>query len=258
MTELRGWFVVTGAASGIGLATVQALDATGEGVILVERDPDRLEKVCASNGTALSSARSIVGDVGDPETMARAIAAIPEGDRLAGWVNSAGSNVPGSVLDTDEATLRRGMRTNFEGVFWGCQAAARRFLEQGVGGGIVNVASTAGFVGYPSNAVYSAAKGAIIALTRQVAADFADCAVRCNAVAPGVIDTPMNASILEGNPEREALLAHWLQLSPVGRLGAATEVAALIVFLLSPQSAFTTGQTFVIDGGQLGIGRARR
>lgn len=248
---MTDWYVVTGAASGIGLATACALAAQGASLVLVDLDRTGLES------TALDSARHVVGDVGDAQTMADAVAAIPEGDRLAGWVNAAGANVGGSVAEVDAETLRRGMRTNFEGAFWGCQAAARRLLEQGGGGAIVSLTSTAGYVGYPGNAVYSSAKGAIIALTRQIAADYAADGIRCNAVAPGVIDTPMNSSILEGNPERDELLRYWTQLSPVGRLGTADEVAALIVFLLGEQSAFTTGQTFVVDGGQTAIGRLR-
>jgi len=258
MSEQRRWYVITGATSGIGLATAQALDATGAPLVLVGRDRGRLEGIRTADGSPLKSGvRYAVGDVGEPATMAEAIAQIPEGDLLAGWVNSAGVNVPGSVIDIDEETLHRGMKSNFEGVFWGCQAATRRLIDQGLGGAIVNLTSTAGYVGYPSNAVYTAAKGAIIALTRQVASDFAAQGIWCNAVAPGVIDTPMNSSILEDNPDREGIEDYWTQLSPVGRIGTADEVAALVVFLLGKQSSFTTGQTFVIDGGQLAIGRLR-
>lgn len=256
MSEERGWVVVTGAASGIGLAVAQRLQHSGHSLVLVDLDRDGLAQVASSFANDVTThAAQVVGDVGDPATMEDAVAQIPASDRLVGWVNSAGVNVPGSVADTDAARLRHGMRANFEGTFWGSKAAVGRMLDQGGGGSIVNMTSTAALVGYPGNAVYAAAKGAVISLTKQVAAEHAEHGIRCNAVAPGVIDTPMNQSILEGNPERDALVEFWLKLSPLGRLGRPEEVAAMTMFLLGDDGAFTTGQTFVVDGGQLAIGR---
>lgn len=256
MSEEPRWVVVTGAASGIGLAVFEKLHQRGHCVVLVDVDGEGLSRAVrhvASTGSPATA--EVVGNVGDPATMENAVAQVPATDRLVGWVNSAGVNVPGSIADTDAARLRTGMSANFEGTFWGCKAAVRRMTQQGGGGSIVNMTSTAALVGYPGNAVYAAAKGAVISLTKQVAAEYAGQGIRCNAIAPGVIDTPMNQSILEGNPEREALLETWLKLSPVGRLGRPEEIAALAVFLLGDDSAFTTGQTFVVDGGQVAIGR---
>ncbi len=256
MSEEHGWVVVTGAASGIGLAISENLHHRGHSVVLVDLDGDRLSRATRNfANTDSTTVAHVIGDVGDPATMENAVAQVPDSHRLVGWVNSAGVNVPGSVADIDASQLRRGMSANFEGAFWGSQAAVRRMLHQGGGGSIVNLTSTAALVGYPGNAVYAAAKGAVISLTKQVAAEYAEHGIRCNAVAPGVIDTPMNQSILEGNPEREALLEFWLKLSPLGRLGRPDEVAAMAVFLLGQDSAFTTGQTLVVDGGQLAIGR---
>lgn len=262
MTGERQWAVVTGAANGIGLATARALAAIDCSLVIVDLDAERLE--VAAEALVPSSpdhahpvtVTRVVADVGDPAAMDSAIAALPTGARLTGWVNCAGVNVPGAVADIEPSRLREGMRTNFESVFWGCRAAVRRMTGDQTGGSIVNFTSTAAFVGYPGNAVYAAAKGAIVALTKQVAAEYAGSGIRCNAVAPGVIDTPMNSTILDGNPERERLLTYWNQLSPVGRLGTAAEAAAMAVFLLGEQSRFTTGQTFVVDGGQLAIGRS--
>lgn len=256
MSTQPGWVVVTGAASGIGLAVSERLQHSGHSVVLVDLDGDGLSRAARPFASDPSTkAAQVVGDVGDPETMRNAVAQIPAAHRLVGWVNSAGVNVPGSVVETDPARLRQGMRANFEGAFWGSQAAVGRMLDQGGGGAIVNMTSTAALVGYPGNAVYAAAKGAVISLTQQVAAEYAEHGIRCNAVAPGVIDTPMNQSILEGNPEREALLEFWLKLSPLGRLGRPEDVAAMTMFLLGGESAFATGQTFVVDGGQVAIGR---
>lgn len=256
MSNEQAWVVVTGAASGIGLAVAEKLMQKGHSLVLVDLDGDGLARAARRLASArLTTTVQVVGDVGDPATMEDAVAQVPAADRLVGWVNSAGVNVPGSITDTDAARLRQGMSANFEGAFWGSKAAVRRMLQQGVGGSIVNMTSTAALVGYPGNAVYAAAKGAVISLTKQVAAEYAAHGIRCNAVAPGVIDTPMNQSILEGNPEREAVLDFWLKLSPVGRLGRPEEVAAMAVFLLGEDSAFTTGQTLVVDGGQVAIGR---
>ncbi|MGN6575473.1 MAG: SDR family NAD(P)-dependent oxidoreductase [Nocardioides sp.] len=264
MSGHRPWFVVTGAASGIGLATARALAANDCSLVIVDLDAKRL--VEAAQGLAVPSTgaspavsvSTVVADVGAPAAMSSAIAALPPDAHLAGWVNCAGVNIPGAIADIEPARLREGMRTNFESVFWGCQAAVRHMVEQGAGGSIVNFTSTAAFVGYPGNAVYAAAKGAIVALTKQVAAEYAVNGIRCNAVAPGVIDTPMNSTILDGNPDRERLISYWKQLSPVGRLGTAAEAAAMAVFLLGEHGGFTTGQTFVVDGGQLAIGRSMK
>lgn len=256
MSNAQGWVVVTGAASGIGLAVAERLRHSGHSLVLVDLDGDGLARVVRSLANdSTAEVTQVVGDVGDPATMDNAVAQIPASHRLVGWVNSAGVNVPGSVIDTDAARLHQGMRANFEGAFWGTKAAVGRMLDQGGGGSIVNMTSTAALVGYPGNAVYAAAKGAVISLTKQVAADYCEHGIRCNAVAPGVIDTPMNQSILDGNPERDALLEFWLKLSPLGRLGRPEEVAAMTMFLLGDDGAFTTGQTLVVDGGQLAIGR---
>lgn len=256
------WAVVTGAASGIGLATARGLAAGDYSLVIVDLDEQRLMQAAqgltvpsAEGGPAISVA-TVVGDVGDPAVLDSALSLLPPDAQLTGWVNCAGVNVPGAITDIEPARLTEGMRTNFESVFWGCRAAVRRMVEQGAGGAIVNFTSTAAFVGYPGNAVYAAAKGAIVALTKQVAAEYAGSGIRCNAVAPGVIATPMNSSILEGSSDRECLLAYWHQLSPLGRLGTAEEAAAMAVFLLGEPGGFTTGQTFVMDGGQLGIGRS--
>lgn len=261
MDERRRWFVVTGAASGIGLAVATELSREGCNIVLVDRDAARLSnEISRLPRQSGAIVREVIGDVGDPETANRAAAEVPETDRLAGWVNAAGVNVPGSILDIDEVRLRDGMRTNFESAIWGCRAAVARMVRTGEPGSVVNLTSTAAFVGYPGNAVYAAAKGAIVALTKQIAAEVAERGIRCNAVAPGVIDTPMNSSILErsGDDERDALLEYWHSLSPIGRLGSAAEVAGTVMYLLSEAGAFTTGQTIVVDGGQLAVGRRPR
>jgi NAD(P)-dependent dehydrogenase (short-subunit alcohol dehydrogenase family) len=154
--------------------------------------------------------------------------------------------VVGAIHEIDEETASRGMAVNFGGVFLGTQMAVRAMLDGG-GGAIVNVSSLQARFGVRGFPLYAAAKGAVVSLTRQVAAEYADRGIRCNAVAPGVIQTPMNERLLRQRGHgRRSLEA----LSPMRRLGRAEEVAAAVAFLLGDEATFITGEVLAVDGGQ--------
>jgi NAD(P)-dependent dehydrogenase (short-subunit alcohol dehydrogenase family) len=190
----------------------------------------------------------LTGDVADPDTHERALRAALEIGELVGWVNAAGIAAAHRVDEVTFADYRALFDVNFAGTLWGVSAAVRGMIE--TGGSIVSLSSTQaqrGLSGYP---LYAAAKGAIEALTRQVAAEFAPHGIRCNAISPGVIMTPMNANILAESEDPDALAAYWDSLSPIGRWGTPDDVGSLAGYLLGQESFFITGQVLTIDGGQ--------
>ena len=240
--------VVTGAASGIGLAVAQMLVRLGVQVVGIDVD---------SGGLAAAEQRldgpgrflPLIGDVADPAVHERAAALAVELAPLRFWVNNAGFNIVGSADAIAQSECDRGMAVNFGGVLWGTKAALRQMLAR-EGGRIVNITSTQALLGFPHFAVYAATKGAIISLTRQVAAEYAGRGIRCNAIAPGVISTPMNDQLLAAASNQSEQRASLNALCPTGRWGTTEDVAWAVEYLLSARSDFVTGQVLVVDGGQ--------
>jgi NAD(P)-dependent dehydrogenase (short-subunit alcohol dehydrogenase family) len=193
---------------------------------------------------------AIVADVSQPGDVARAFAEL---DGLAGGldalINNAGVSLRHSFVDITPDEWRRVMSINLDGVFYVAQAAAQRMLAAG-SGVILNMGSTNGIMGYPYYADYNASKAGVIELTRSMALELAP-AVRVNAVCPGWILTPMQEA--EYTPEMRAAFAAKV---PLQRLGRPEDVAALFAFLASDDAAWITGQTFVIDGGEIAGGLA--
>ncbi|TMK96382.1 MAG: SDR family oxidoreductase [Actinobacteria bacterium] len=151
----------------------------------------------------------------------------------------------GSVTETSERTWDRVMDINLKGVFLGCKYAIPAMIESG-GGSIINVASFVALVGAATAQIaYTASKGGVLSMTREIAVEFARKGIRANALCPGPIETPLLAELLADPVRRERRLVH----IPVGRFGQAEEIARAALFLASDESSFVTGATFVVDGG---------
>jgi NAD(P)-dependent dehydrogenase (short-subunit alcohol dehydrogenase family) len=241
--------VVTGAASGIGRATARALAAEGARVGIADVDEAGGERVAAGIREAGGDAffrRTDVRSMADLEAVV-AEAAGRQG-RLDVLVNNAAVSVAGSAGEMSEEDWARVVDVNLTGVWRGMRVAIPRMLAQG-GGSIVNLSSVQARVGFLGWAGYAASKGGIDALTRQAAVEYASRGIRVNAIVPGTIATEMNERIMAESSDPDAVMANWVAMHPMGRVGQPEEVAAAIVFLACDDAAFVTGELLRVDGG---------
>jgi NAD(P)-dependent dehydrogenase (short-subunit alcohol dehydrogenase family) len=244
--------LVTGAASGNGHAIATRFLADGARVVAVDVGADPLGRAAAGWEEHATSVLCVTADVADAADMEAAVAtSVERFGRLDVLVNNAGvsgNQQATTVHVTPIEEFDRVMAINVRGVFLGCRAALPRMLEQG-GGIIVNIASVAGLVAFPGRAAYSTSKSAILGLTRSIAADYAAQGIRCNAVCPGMIDTPMTRWRLE-QPD---LRAQVLERIPQREIGEASDVAGAVAFLAGPDARYFNGAAVVLDGGYTSI-----
>jgi NAD(P)-dependent dehydrogenase (short-subunit alcohol dehydrogenase family) len=241
--------LITGGASGIGLATAERLLACGWKVAIVDRDAAGLEaQRRAYEGDANVVVLSL--DVTDETAAANVVGQVVQTlGGLDGVVNSAGIAADVPALDTPVDLFRRIMDVNVTGTFIVARAAARIMKERG-GGAIVNMASVAGVRGSKGRSAYGASKGAVIVLTQVLANDLARFSIRVNAVAPGPVDTPMIKTM--HTPKDRAL---WTRHVPMRRYAEPAEIATVIEFLLDgTRSSYMTGEIVAVDGGFRGAG----
>jgi NAD(P)-dependent dehydrogenase (short-subunit alcohol dehydrogenase family) len=239
--------LVTGAASGIGLATVRRLIGAGCRTAVLDRDQDGLSRLVAEVGEA--SCVPVVADLSDEDGTRRAVReAIERLGRVDIVVNNAGIGFRGNVLETTLAQWDLTFAVNVRAPLIVCQEVLPQMLERG-SGVIVNVASVGGIIGIASRASYGASKAALISLTRSLTVDYADRGIRANCVAPGTIETPWVDRIIAGADQPEALRQQMAERQIIGRLGTADEIADAILFLASARASFFHGAAVVVDGG---------
>ncbi len=239
--------IVTGAGRGIGRAIALELARAGADVAVASRTPAELEEVAAEIRGLGRRALVAPTDVTDRSAVEGLIArTLDELGRLDVMVNNAGvAPFTTPFLDTDPEGFDAGFRANVDAVVHGARAAGRVLCAQG-SGCVLNLASIDAFMAEVGLAYYNAAKAAVVSLTRTLALEWAASGVRVNAIAPGWIDTPMNAPE-KADPQAEARI---LGQIPMGRWGRPEEIAAAAVFLCSDAASFITGEVLVVDGGQ--------
>jgi NAD(P)-dependent dehydrogenase (short-subunit alcohol dehydrogenase family) len=247
-----GAALVTGASSGIGLATARALARAGRPVALLALPGAALEDAVDACGALGPTAIGLPGDVGDAAAVDAAFAAAEQRLGPIGAVaNNAGTSLVKPLAETADADWDRLLRTNLTGSFNVLRAAARAMLPRG-GGAIVSTASELAVMGQAGYVAYSATKGGILAMTRALAAEAAPHGIRVNAVCPGAVDTPLLQSEFDVADDPGAERAATERSIALGRLARADEIAAVIAFLLSDAAAYVTGAQYVVDGGRTG------
>lgn len=243
MKRLQGKVaLVTAAAGGIGRAAAQAMAAEGAAVFATDIDRDGL----ASLKGATRRVRTFALDVTKPKQIARAVERTGPVDILvncSGWVHT------GTALTCEEADWDRSFDLNVKAHYRMIRAYLPGMLEKGAGS-IINIASVVSTIkGAPNRFVYGATKGAVIALTKQLATDFVAKGIRANAVCPGTVETPSLIARMHESGDYDKARAAFMARQPIGRFCRPEEVGALIAFLASDDAAYITGQTHVIDGG---------
>jgi 2-keto-3-deoxy-L-fuconate dehydrogenase len=233
--------LVTGGASGIGQSIVRKFTDAGASAIVVDVDQKRAQEVARSTPNACS----YVCDITDERQVNKTFAELSQLDIL---VNCAGIGLVGNVEETEAADFERLFRVNVEGTFLTTKAALPLLIKSH--GSIVNIGSVAGMVGVKRRFAYCATKGAVHAMTRQLAVDYPT-EIRVNCIAPGTVDTPFVEAYLDKyhRHEKDKVRAELNQRQPLGRLGRPDEIADLAVYLSSPAAAFMTGSVVPIDGG---------
>lgn len=240
--------VVTGSGSGIGRETALAFAREGAKVVVADIDADGAAETVAQAAESGGQAIVCTVDVSDDESVREMVdLAVRAYGRLDVLHNNAyWAPLNRSVTETSLPEWDRTIAVTLTGVFLGCKHAIPEMIEGG-GGAIVNTASVAALAASPRFGAYVAAKGGVVALTRSVAFDYGSRGIRCNAVAPGLIETPATEPVL-ADPERRAWLTSKIL---VGRPGQPSDIANAVLYLASEESAFMTGQTIVVDGGRL-------
>jgi NAD(P)-dependent dehydrogenase (short-subunit alcohol dehydrogenase family) len=250
--------VVTGAGSGIGHAIALRL-AKDYALINIDINGENLSKVEREIISIGGEVQSIVGDVSKRETHAKARELASKKGTLKAWVNCAGWTRGAALHDfpNDPKVFEELMGTNQNGTFWGCAEAVHYFVNHKVKGAIVNISSVHGRRAWRDHAVYEMTKGAVDALTRNVAVTYGPYGIRCNSVAPGAVMTPALAQSFVDAPNAKERRESLEKLTPLKRIADASEIAEVVSFLLSENASYVSGQSLAVEGAwtsALGVG----
>ena len=243
--------LITGAGGGIGRAAALIFSAENASLVVVDFDEKAGRKVVGeieAQGGKAAFAKADVSKAADCQAMVAF--AEKQFGALHVIFNNAGifPDEDGSVTDTDEAVFDRVIAVNLKGVFFGCKYGVPALLRAG-GGSIINTASFVAIMGAAtSQSAYTASKGAVLALTREIAVEFARRGIRANSLCPGPVNTPLLQSLLSDPARRARRIVHL----PMGRLAEADEIANAALFLASDESSYVNGTTFLVDGGTAG------
>jgi len=240
--------LITGAASGIGLATAELFIAEGASVVMADIQTDQVKSEAARLG---ERAVSIVMDVtNSADTKSAVEFAVGRFGRLDILFANAGIGYSGAIVNTSDEDWDEVMGVNAKGTFLSCRESIRQMLAQSPSGGSIIInGSISGLNGIPNQAPYAPSKGAVVQMTRQLAVEYAAKAIRVNCICPGTVDTPVlrRGMAMSGDPD--AFLAMLVSGHPIGRIGRADEIATAVVFLASEEASFITGAILPVDGG---------
>lgn len=242
--------LVTGGASGLGRASVLGMAAEGANVFIVDLDSAKAEAVAQEARSLGVRAGTHIGNLREESTIVEAIArCVAELGSLDVIHNNAGWQAEVALHETTNEQWDRMVETNLTAVFWGCKHAVNAMRAQGTGGSIINTASILSITADAMIPAYCATKAAVGGLTRAVALAYIHDGIRCNAVAPGDMDTPLTQGYFQSTDDPAATRAALESQSPIGRLADPAEVATAVVYLASDEASFANGAMFVIDGG---------
>ena len=237
--------IVTGAGSGIGKATAIRFAEEGARVTCVDIDGESVAATAREIGEA---AVAVQADIAVAEQVrAYTDGTVERWGRLDVVFNNAGVNLPGVFHEAPDEVIDRTLDVNVKGTMYGCRYAIPHMLRAG-GGSLINTSSVNGIVAEPFLTVYAASKGAIVMLSKGIALDYAKKGIRCNAIAPGWVDTPVNYAHAELLGGLEHVYATIDSFQPIGRPGEPREIANVALFLASDESSFVTGTVLVADG----------
>ncbi len=241
MGRLKGkTCLLTAAGQGIGRASALAMAAEGARVIGTDSNPTALDEL------AHQGIETRLLDVTDPDQITATVESLDAPDVL---FNCAGYVAHGTILDCDEESWQFSLNLNMTAMYRMLRAFLPGMIAAG-GGSIINMSSAASSViAAPNRFVYGATKAGVIGMTKSVAADFIGQGIRCNAICPGTVESPSLEDRIRAQGDYETARAAFIARQPIGRIGKAAEIAALVVYLASDESAYTTGAIHVIDGG---------
>jgi NAD(P)-dependent dehydrogenase (short-subunit alcohol dehydrogenase family) len=241
--------IVTGAGSGIGRATALRLAEEGGSVVVSDINYESAQKVAneiKANGQVALAVKTDVSS--DKEAQELIATCVKEYGTIHVLVNSAGVNIPGVFHEVKNEVIDKTLNVNLKGSIYTCRAAIPHMLKH-KNGSLVNISSVNGIVSEPFLTVYSASKGGVVMLTKGIALDYAKLGIRCNAICPGWVDTPINYAHAEMMGGLDKIYAEIDKFQPIGRPGEPVEIAHLALFLASDESSFMTGSIVSADGG---------